>query len=112
MRLSILLLMAAGAFAQAPPPPAKQPAATSAPAAGTTPAREPGLYAIIKTSMGVITAQLFEKEAPGTVRNFVALARGTKAWKDPKTNAMVTKPLYNNLQFHRVIPNFMIQTGD
>jgi cyclophilin family peptidyl-prolyl cis-trans isomerase len=62
--------------------------------------------------MGKITAELYEKEAPATVRNFVALARGTKAWKDPKTGAMVAKPLYNNVTFHRVIPNFMIQTGD
>jgi peptidyl-prolyl cis-trans isomerase A (cyclophilin A) len=118
MKLSIFLLIAAGAFAQAPPTtpakqPAKQPAGTPAAApAATAPAREPGLYAIIKTSMGTITAQLFEKETPGTVRNFVALARGTKAWKDPKTNTMIAKPLFNNLQFHRVIPKFMIQTGD
>ena len=61
--------------------------------------------------MGTITAQLFEKEAPITVANFVALARGTKPWKDP-SGATVTKPLYNNITFHRVIPNFMIQTGD
>jgi len=97
--------MAASAFAQAP---AAQPPAGSEP----VPAREPGLYAIIKTSMGTITAQLYEKETPVTVRNFVALARGTKAWKDPKTGAMVAKPLYDNITFHRVIPGFMIQTGD
>jgi peptidyl-prolyl cis-trans isomerase A (cyclophilin A) len=45
--------------------------------------REPGLYATINTSMGAITVKLFDKEAPITVRNFVALARGTKAWRDP-----------------------------
>ncbi|MBV9746596.1 MAG: peptidylprolyl isomerase [Acidobacteriia bacterium] len=84
------------------------------PPAGSTPAPtlEPGLYAIFNTSMGTITAVLYEKEAPNTVRNFVALARGTKPWKDPNTGNMVTKPLYNNITFHRVIPNFMIQTGD
>jgi cyclophilin family peptidyl-prolyl cis-trans isomerase len=107
-RLSILLLIAAGAFAQAPTAPAKGAAAPT----GGAPALEPGLYAIINTSMGTITAQLFEKETPGVVKNFVALANGTKAWKDPKTNTMVAKPLYRNLQFHRVIPKFMIQTGD
>lgn len=104
-RYCLLLLLAACAFAQAP---ATSPKA-AAPAA---PAREPGLYAIFNTSMGTITARLFEKETPLTVRNFVALARGTKAWKDPQTGAMAAKPLYRNITFHRVIPNFMIQTGD
>jgi len=73
---------------------------------------EPGLYARINTSAGLITAKLYEKEAPNTVRNFVGLARGTHPWLDPKTRKVVTRPLYQNLIFHRVIPNFMIQTGD
>jgi cyclophilin family peptidyl-prolyl cis-trans isomerase len=62
--------------------------------------------------MGVITARLYEKEVSMTVNNFVALAKGTKPWKDGKTKQMVAKPLYNNITFHRVIPGFMIQTGD
>ena len=118
-RLSILLLVTAGVFAQTTPPaPAKK--AATAPANATasakkeeppTPDRPPGLYWIINTSMGTITAQLFEKEAPGTVANFVALTRGTKASKD-KSGAMTKRPYYTNLTFHRVIPDFMIQTGD
>ena len=60
----------------------------------------------------MITAQLFEKEVPNTVRNFVGLARGTRSWADPKTRTVVMRPLYENLIFHRVIPYFMIQTGD
>jgi len=112
-RLSALLLLAAAAFAQTTPAPQKkaEPAATT-PAKPAAPAREPGLYATLNTSMGTIVAVLYEKEAPVTVQNFVALARGTKPWKDPKTNAMVAKPLYNGVTFHRVIPRFMIQTGD
>lgn len=98
-------LVAVYAFAQAP---AAQPPAGSTPA----PTLEPGLYAVFNTSMGTITAKLYEQEAPVTVRNFVALARGTKPWKDPNSGAMVAKPLYRNITFHRVIPNFMIQTGD
>ncbi len=94
-------MIAVCACAQTPP--------AAAPAA---PERAPGLYAVFDTSMGKITAQLFEKETPVTVQNFVGLARGTKASKDPKTGAMVRRPLYNNITFHRVIPNFMIQTGD
>ena len=103
-QLCLLALAASCAFAQAP---AAQPPAGSAPAN-----LENGLYAIINTSMGQITAKLYEQEAPLNVRNFVALARGTKPWKDPNSGAMVAKPLYNNITFHRVIPNFMIQTGD
>ena len=81
------------------------------------PAREDGLYATIQVShggqpMGAITFRLFELESPVTVRNFVDLALGRKAWTDPKTGARVRRPLYNGLTFHRVIPGFMIQGGD
>ena len=44
--------------------------------------------------------------------NLVGLARGTKPWLDPKTRKAVARPLYNDITFHRVIPQFMIQTGD
>ncbi len=81
-------------------PPAQAPAA-----------REPGLYATLNTTMGPMTVRLFEKEAPITVKNFVDLARGRKSWRDP-SGQMVRKPLYNGVTFHRVIPGFMIQTGD
>ena len=96
-------------------PPAKKAAPKAAPktAAEAIPLpAEPGLYAVFNTSMGRIVAKLYEKEAPKTVANFTALARGTKAWMDPKTHAMVNRPMYNGLQFHRVIKGFMIQTGD
>lgn len=105
-RLPFLLLTIAWCgLAQAPP--AKAPA----PAAGAAPALEPGLYAIFNTSMGTITAKLFEQETPITVKNFVALARGTKQSKDAK-GVMVAQKLFNGVTFHRVIPRFMIQTGD
>jgi peptidyl-prolyl cis-trans isomerase A (cyclophilin A) len=80
--------------------------------AAQNPPLKPGLYATFQTSSGVITARLFEKEIPIAVSNFVALAQGTKAWKDAKTGAMVKRPLYENLIFHRVLPGIMIQTGD
>jgi peptidyl-prolyl cis-trans isomerase A (cyclophilin A) len=72
----------------------------------------PGLYAVFETSMGKITCQLFEKEAPKTVANFVGLAEGTKEWTDPKTGQKVKRRFYDGLIFHRVIPEFMIQGGD
>jgi peptidyl-prolyl cis-trans isomerase A (cyclophilin A) len=102
--LFLLAIAAACAFAQATPPAGS----TQTPALDL----KPGLYAVFNTSMGTITAELFEKDAPITIANFVALARGTKSWKDPNSGAMVAKPLYNNITFHRVIPNFMIQGGD
>jgi len=72
----------------------------------------PGLYAIFNTSMGNITAKLYEKDTPISVETFVALAQGTKATRSPKTGAMVKRPLYDNITFHRVVPDEMIQAGD
>jgi peptidyl-prolyl cis-trans isomerase A (cyclophilin A) len=73
---------------------------------------EPGLYAVIYTSMGNIVCRLYEKEAPKTVANFRGLATGTKAWTDPRTGKVKHTPLYAGTTFHRVIPDFMIQGGD
>jgi peptidyl-prolyl cis-trans isomerase A (cyclophilin A) len=82
-------------------------------AAGCALAQQPaGLYAIFNTSLGNITARLYEKDTPVTVENFVALAQGTKATRSPKSGAMVKRPLYDNITFHRVVPGEMIQSGD
>jgi peptidyl-prolyl cis-trans isomerase A (cyclophilin A) len=74
--------------------------------------RKPGLYATFQTNQGTIVCELYEKEAPITVKNFVDLAEGNKEWKDPKTGAMKKSRYYDGLIFHRVIPDFMIQGGD
>jgi cyclophilin family peptidyl-prolyl cis-trans isomerase len=102
-RLSSLILLAACSFAQTPP--------AAAPAAGAV-TRPDGLYATMKTSMGDIVIQLYEKETPNTVKNFVGLSKGTKAWSDPKTKAMVHRPMYNGISFHRIMMDGMIQGGD
>jgi peptidyl-prolyl cis-trans isomerase A (cyclophilin A) len=70
------------------------------------------LYAIFETSMGNITVRLFEKDAPETVANFVALATGAKEWTDPRNGKKTQAKLYDGTKFHRVIPDFMIQGGD
>ena len=54
------------------------------------------MYAIINTPKGSMKAELYEKEVPGTVANFVKLAKDG---------------YYNGLRFHRVIPDFVIQGG-
>jgi len=72
----------------------------------------PGLYAVFNTSVGTITARLYEKDTPIAVQTFVGLAMGTTAWMDPETRKMVKRPLYDNITFHRIIPGVMIQSGD
>ena len=74
-------------------------------------AREPGLYAALETSKGTIVVKLFEKEAPLTVANFVELASGKKPWKESNGRTVTGKPFYDGVIFHRVIANFMVQSG-
>ncbi len=70
------------------------------------------LTATIETSKGTIHCELFDKGAPVTVANFVGLARGKHAFKDPGSGKIETRPYYDGTVFHRVIPEFMIQGGD
>ncbi len=52
--------------------------------------------AIMETNKGTINLELFDQDAPGTVENFVKLSKDG---------------FYDDLSFHRVIPNFMVQGG-
>lgn len=71
------------------------------------------LKALFETTAGDFTCRLFENKVPNTVANFVGLARGTRPWVDPETGEWVTdRSFYADVLFHRVIKNFMIQTGD
>lgn len=63
-----------------------------------------GLSAVFKTTMGEFEIELYPKEAPETVWNFVNLAEG-------KQKTAKEGPFYNGLVFHRVIRGFMIQGG-
>ncbi|NBU93278.1 MAG: hypothetical protein EBS18_01755 [Actinobacteria bacterium] len=67
--------------------------------------------AILHTSMGDITIELFPNHAPKTVANFVDLATGAKEWVDPNIGEKVKKNLYDGTIFHRVIPGFGVKTG-
>lgn len=53
--------------------------------------------AVIEMATGKIVIELFEKDAPGTVANFVKLVKSS---------------FYNGLNFHRVEPGFVVQGGD
>ena len=72
-----------------------------------------GPSVVMDTSMGRITCQFFQKQAPTAVANFIGLANGTKDYTDPATNKKTHgKRFYDGTTFHRVIPEFMIQGGD
>lgn len=65
--------------------------------AETSTTKKLGEIAVIHTTMGDITIKLFSKECPKTIENFCTHARDG---------------YYDNVIFHRVIKNFMVQTGD
>ena len=68
-------------------------------------------YVHIETDKGEMVAEMYEADAPNTCANFVGLAEGTKEFTDPKTREKVTRPYYDGLTFHRVVPDFVIQGG-
>src|SRR3954451_2299221 len=111
--IAVLSLTISGLTQTHRPAPARPTPKAKAPELPAVPLpAEPGLYAVIYTSMGNIVCRLFEKQAPKTVANFRGLATGTKAWTDPTTGRLRHTPLYSGTTFHRVIPGFMIQGGD
>ncbi|TVR14609.1 MAG: peptidylprolyl isomerase [Planctomycetota bacterium] len=68
--------------------------------------------ALISTSLGDITIELYPDSAPRSVEIFLGLAEGKRPWRDPESEEMVTRPYYDGTIFHRVIKDFMIQGGD
>jgi peptidyl-prolyl cis-trans isomerase A (cyclophilin A) len=70
------------------------------------------IVATIETNKGNLQCKLYDDKAPVTVANFIGLATGKRAWKDPKSGEWVNKPAYDTTTFHRIIKGFMIQGGD
>ncbi|GAB7018612.1 peptidylprolyl isomerase [Halostagnicola bangensis] len=69
--------------------------------------------ATLHTNRGDIDVELYDDRAPRTVDNFVGLATGGKTWTDPESGEEVEgEPLYDDVAFHRIIEDFMIQGGD
>jgi len=70
------------------------------------------LTATLHTSEGDVEIDLYDERVPETVENFVGLATGERSWEHPDTGETVEGPLYDDVEFHRIIDEFMIQTGD
>jgi peptidyl-prolyl cis-trans isomerase A (cyclophilin A) len=67
----------------------------------------------IGTPFGAIFCDLYADRAPNTVANFIGLARGLRPFWDARAGEWLTgRPFYQNRQFFRVVPEYLIQTGD
>lgn len=86
-------LLAPLASAQDAPAQPEKPAAAPK---ETTPATEPRVYALMKTSMGDVVLELNQEKAPISTANFLSYT---------------DKKFYDNTIFHRVIRGFMVQGG-
>lgn len=70
-----------------------------------------GLYAQFTTSLGEFWCRLEFEKTPRTVANFVGLAEGTRPWLDFLDPGIRQQPFYDGVTFHRVIKDFMNQSG-
>jgi len=79
--------------------------------------------ATLHTTHGDIEVELYDEKVPTTVENFVNLAKHdpaasdepapeTTTWEDPQSGETRGDALYNDVEFHRIIEDFMIQGGD
>ena len=92
--LSFMVASQALGQEKASSPEKKKGKSTSKKEAAISTPRETG---VIETSMGTIEVELYRADAPRTVENFVKLAG---------------QRFFNGMRFHRVVPGFVIQTGD
>ncbi len=95
--ISLLVMSGCAGTSEAPKQSASTLQQASAEAVKSTSKEKKVTKAKIETNLGDIHIDLFAEDAPKTVANFVKLAK---------------EGFYDGIIFHRVIPHFMIQTGD
>ena len=74
---------------------------------GKTVERKDGIFATLETNRGNIVMELYFKNTPLTVCNFIGLAEGTIN----NTHVGPGEPYFDGMKWHRVVPNWVIQTG-
>ena len=92
--LIAVILVAVGAYFYENQNATKPPTTTTSTSSSVQPSLE---YANIQTSLGTIELQLYPNAAPHTVANFINLSESG---------------FYDDLVWHRIVPGFVIQTGD
>lgn len=70
------------------------------------------LVAEIGTDLGTLLCDLYADRAPRAVASFIGLARGRRPWWNARAGTWVTAPYYRGLTFFRVIPDYIVQSGD
>lgn len=76
------------------------------------PRRYTAVTAVLHTDLGTVQLHLWPTVVPHTVDNFVALAHGSRPWRDPTTGERRDDPFYDGIEFHRRVPGFIIEVGD
>ncbi|MEO3772746.1 peptidylprolyl isomerase [Micromonospora sp. B9E7] len=76
------------------------------------PRRYTAVTAVLHTDLGEVKLELWPTVVPHTVDNFIALASGSRTWRDPVTGARRDDPFYDGVKFHRRVPGFVIEAGD
>jgi cyclophilin family peptidyl-prolyl cis-trans isomerase len=98
-----------------PPPAAPVPLAEVVPQPTPAPVwvspNATGPTALIDTTQGRFTCQLFE-QTPLATNTFIGLAEGTRTWNDPRTNAIMHGHFYDGLHINRILPDFMVQNQE
>lgn len=120
-RAALPLAVAAMIFASGagPAPSPGPPPPSTAPVTGAggrspflPPGLDPGWYATIETSLGVMLVRLFPEQAPQTVAYFAAFAEGRAEWPDTVTGEIQKRPYYDGLIVHKIKPMERFELGD
>jgi peptidyl-prolyl cis-trans isomerase A (cyclophilin A) len=68
------------------------------------------IVATLETDEGAVDCRL-DRHAPRALALFIGLSTGRARWRDPASEKIVSRPLYDGRRFFRAIPGVLVQTG-